>query len=215
MKHTLRDSAIISAGVLLLSLSLLGLTACKTKADPGHVVSAAIDSVRSFDIDEMTENWGEAFENLSPDDRISRKICSGINYDIVSVTETSDSAVVRVRISNTDMTSVSTDLMAELCPVLSDDAFRPADRRLTSAELSKLADKSLGELLCREGNPRRTAEADVFLTRCGGEWVIDGGNSGAVQAMLGGIGSLACLRTDLSSQLETLRGSLYTDLCMY
>ena len=178
MKITLKSAAIISASVLFVCISLLCLTGCNSANDPVPAVEDAIAAVRAYETEKMEEYWGKSFSNMRSGDPVAKKICGGIHYEIISSSVDGDKATVTVEIANTDMASLSADLMNELYP----DSHGSISANQTEQQMALL--------LCRTGNKRISKTVEIELRLEDGEWIITQNNTGAIYAMLGGMCSL-------------------------
>ena len=178
MKFTLKNAAILSASVLLISILLLCLTGCNSSGDPTSAVEDAVAAVRAYDTEKMEEYWGKSFANMDESDLVAKKICGGLRYKIVNTELDDDKAYVTVEFTNTDMAALSADLMSELYP---DSHGSISDSQ---------TEQQMAQLLCRMGNKQLTKTVEIELRFEDGEWVITNNNSSAVYAMLGGMCSL-------------------------
>ena len=178
MKFTLKNAAIVSASVLLICITLLCLTGCNSINDPVPAVEDAIAAVRAYDTEKMGEYWGKSLANMKENDLVAKKICGGLRYKIVKSEVNEEKAYVTVEITNTDMASLSADLMNELYP--------DSHGSISAAQ----TEEQMALLLCRTGNKQMTKTVEIELRLEDGEWVITNNNSGAIYAMLGGMCSL-------------------------
>ncbi|HBR09269.1 MAG TPA: hypothetical protein DD735_10325 [Clostridiales bacterium] len=185
----------VFAALLIVCIGV-SLTGCGNKRESAEmVVKDAIEAIKACDAAKVRKYWGN--ENIGAesgdemDEEALKAILGGIIYEIMGSEENDGAAVVDVKITNTDMGKVMTDVVAEVFPTLLAEAFKPESEQMSDEDSDKLFSDTLIELLARPDNPQITNTVKVALTLKDDVWVIDSGNDAAADAMLGGISSFA------------------------
>lgn len=183
------------AFVLILACALIaGLFAgCNAKEESaGETVASAIEAVKANDKEGIAKYWGGSFDDAGDDmyGDMKSALFGGIEYEITAENETEDSAFVDVDITNADMGVIMADVISEVFPVLMQDALKTEDERMTDDEIDSLIADTFVQMLNRDDNQTVTNSVTITLTRADGAWKIDDGNGAAVDAMLGGLGSV-------------------------
>lgn len=177
--------------VLMAFAMVFALAGCASEPSPEDAVKTAIESLKDFDSETAIPAWGGNLseENLDESEEAVKEIYSRIAYEIISSEVNDDTAIVTAKISNIDISSITTDAVAELFIELFSQIG--TDTAMTDEETQQFFTDLFVEKIKSGEYDRVEKTVDITLTKIGGEWVIDDGNDAAIDALTGGMLSAA------------------------
>lgn len=193
-------------------VTLFTVTACSSSKRPSaqEVVENALDAIKSGDNERAAKYWGEGFleeAEEESDEEIIKAIFQGVSYKIVSSDEDADSAVVTVKISNKDISSVLADTLTDAISNALSSAFSGDDmdedaqaEMITNLFMEKLKSSDYKDV---------EKEVDISLSFVDGNWVIDEKQMDVYDALTGGLFSIADNFSDLDG--STFDGTTFDD----
>lgn len=157
--------------VIFIIVMMLGLVACGGGQKPEDVVSSALISIQSTDLESIPKYFKEgdigSLGDMEDDESMdnTKLIFKNLTFVVQEGTIDGDSAVVKTEITNLDMKSIMTEYMQSMMAL----AFSGLDE----SEMDKQAEETLIKLLSREDNPTVTNIVDISLTKSENEWKIE------------------------------------------
>lgn len=179
---------------MLALMLLLSAAACgKKTASPQQVVSDAMEALKSGDMAAASARWGgeiDGIENTAESDaELFKMFFKNLKYEILAEAETGTSAVVQVSISNADMSAVMGEIIGELMEKALSDAM--SGQEISEEETEKMFADTLKEKLSSGSFETKEATADIGLTLTDGQWQITDVSDEALDALTGGLLSMA------------------------
>ena len=185
----------VTVCAMLILLAGCGSGQAAKEPTPEDVVASAIDAVKTCDFTTANAAWGSDIEKeadaATEDDQeaVVKAICSGIQYEIVSSDIAENTATVTVKISNKDLGTAFKDAMGEMFAELMSNLG--SDNQMTEEESQQYFTDLFVEKI--NGGDYTTVDStvDVALTKGENGWEISGDTEDAIDAMFGGLISVA------------------------
>lgn len=179
----------VLALVLLLSAAACG----KKTASPQEVVGAAMEALKSGDMAAASAQWGGEIgdiEDTAEDDaELFKMFFQNFEYEILAETDTGTSAVVQVAVSNADMAGIMGESVGELMQKAVSAALSGQD--ISEEEAEKMFTDTMKEKLSGSSLEMVENTVDIGLTLVDGQWQITDVSDEAMDALMGGMLSVA------------------------
>lgn len=179
----------VLALVLLLSAAACG----KKTASPQEVVGTAMEALKSGDMAAASAQWGgeigDIEETAESDAELFKMFFQHLKYEILAETETGTSAVVQVAVSNADMAGVMGETIGELMQQALSAALSGQD--ISEEEAEKMFTDTMKEKLNSSSLEMVENTVDIGLTLVDGQWQITDVSDEAMDALMGGMLSVA------------------------
>lgn len=185
---------------IILIIVLCFITGCNKAATAEETTVSAMETVKSGDVEQSQTYFGvEAFGDL--DNIYSASLFSAIGermtYEIISSDEGENSATVRVKITNVNVSSALTSATNTVFALLLADAFKDEAEQMTDTEKEQLwVDTIVSEL---DKQDKVSAEVEISLTKTDNVWSINPISEDVVKAILGGVSTVSI---DTSTETE-------------
>ena len=182
----------VSCVFLSLALVLLLIGCGANRKSARSVVEDAIDAVKSADQSVATGYWGDGISNAETDEsdaEMLKAMFGGISYNVISSEEKGDSATVKVEISNNDIASIMGDVLAESFSKALEVAF--SGQEMSEDEQTEMMNNLFIEKINSGDYGTVEKEVDVSLSLVDDEWVINPNQTEAIDAMTGGMLTMA------------------------
>lgn len=179
----------VLALVLLLSAAACG----KKTASPQEVVGTAMEALKSGDMAAAAARWGGEIgdiEDTAEDDaELFKMFFQNLKYEILAETDTGTSAVVQVAVSNADMAGVMGETIGELMQKAVSAAL--SGQEISEEEAEKMFTDTMKEKLSGSSLEMVENTVDIGLTLVDGQWQITDVSDEAMDALMGGMLSVA------------------------
>lgn len=197
--------------VCMILVALFVITGCAGNSRPSaqSVVESAIDAVKAADSEKAANYWGNGFVESAQsesDAEIVKAIFSGVSYKIISSDEQDETAVVKAKISNKDISSILSDTMADAFSEILSSAFSGGE--MSDAEQTEMMNKLFMEKLNSDDYGDVEQEVDISLSLVDGNWVIDKDQTEVYNALTGGLFSFAGNFSDFDNTTEPAEESM-------
>ena len=197
--------------VCMILVALFVITGCAGGSRPSaqSVVESAIDAVKAADSEKAANYWGNGFVESAQsesDAEIVKAIFSGVSYKIISSDEQDETAVVKAKISNKDISSILSDTMADAFSEILSSAFSGGE--MSDAEQTEMMNKLFMEKLNSDDYGDVEQEVDISLSLVDGNWVIDKDQTEVYNALTGGLFSFAGNFSDFDNTTEPAEESM-------
>ena len=182
----------VSCVFLSLALVLLLIGCGANRKSAQSVVEDAIDAVKSADQSVATGYWGDGISNAETDEsdaEMLKAMFGGISYNVISSEDKGDSEPVQVEISNNDIASIMGDVLAESFSKALEVAF--SGQEMSEDEQTEMMNNLFIEKINSGDYGTVEKEVDVSLSLVDDEWVINPNQTEAIDAMTGGMLTMA------------------------
>lgn len=175
---------------LLALLLALSVAACGKKVPtPAETVSAALDALKSGDMTAAAKTWGgsiSSIENSTDSDAdIFKLLFKNLTYSVLSETEDGSAATVKVKLSNTDMSAVMGDVLAEAMQTALSSAL--SGKEMDETETQKMVMDSLKDKMTNSSYGTAEKEVEFQLTMTDGVWTLSQPDDTVIDALTGGL----------------------------
>lgn len=175
---------------LLALLLALSVAACGKKVPtPSETVSAALDALKSGDMTAAAETWGgsiSSIENSTDSDAdIFKLLFKNLTYSVLSETEDGSAATVKVKLSNTDMSAVMGDVLAEAMQTALSSAL--SGKEMDETKTQKMVMDSLKDKMTNGSYGTAEKEVEFQLTMTDGVWTLSQPDDTVIDALTDGL----------------------------
>lgn len=175
---------------LLALLLALSVAACGKKVPtPSETVSAALDALKSGDMTAAAKTWGgsiSSIENSTDSDAdIFKLLFKNLTYSVLSETEDGSAATVKVKLSNTDMSAVMGDVLAEAMQTALSSAL--SGKEMDETKTQKMVMDSLKDKMTNGSYSTAEKEVEFQLTMTDGVWTLSQPDDTVIDALTGGL----------------------------
>lgn len=175
---------------LLALLLALSVAACGKKVPtPSETVSAALDALKSGDMTAAAKTWGgsiSSIENSTDSDAdIFKLLFKNLTYSVLSETEDGSAATVKVKLSNTDMSAVMGDVLAEAMQTALSSAL--SGKEMDETKTQKMVMDSLKDKMTNGSYGTAEKEVEFHLTMTDGVWTLSQPDDTVINALTGGL----------------------------
>ncbi|RGB69748.1 hypothetical protein [Provencibacterium massiliense] len=168
---------------------------------PEQAAAAAFDAFKALDQEKIAEYFigGENvnLSNMSPvadGEKLSKLFVENFSYELGEVTEDGDSAVIKTKVTNANMSTLFNDLMAFAME-------QAVTGETDEAKINQAVEDKVIELVGTAKENPVTAEVDVRLTKANGVWKVEM-DENLLDAVMGGLVS------GMAEMMEQMAGAL-------